>query len=221
MPVFQCVQQLLLQTGSFTALSPGYPASFLGMLSSGLKGPLQAMLFQSIYVQVPSIRLSKGSVPGGSSSLGVKLCIPQHTVGVGVGVLFFYSLFFCVSFSLLSLAEQREPSSGAIAYCSRRSPIRRDYGRSEECGAAAEAQTKTVNWFQMCSGRRRAARLLVIRADPPGKRMRATLQTWGKTEFQRSRRRRRCLFWDQFMRATCLIPHNRTPPPPRPPFASR
>lgn len=62
-----------------------------------------------------------------------------------------------------------------------------------------------------------AARLLVIRADPPGKRMRATLQTWGKTEFQRSRRRRRCLFWDQFMRSTCLIPHNR-PPALRPPI---
>lgn len=122
---------------------------------------------------------------------------------------------FCVS--LLSLQRQSEPSADAVVYCSQRSPIRRDYGRSEECGAAAGAETKTVNWFQMCSGRRRAARLLVIRADPPGKRMRATLQTWGKTEFQRSRRRRRCLFWDQFMRSTCLIPHNR----PAPPFASR
>lgn len=107
MPVFQCVQQLLLQISSFTVLSPGYPASFLGMLSSGLKGPLQAMLFQSIYVQVPSIRLSKGSVPGGSSSLGVKLRIPRHTVGVGVGVLFFYSLFFCMS--LLSLQSRESP----------------------------------------------------------------------------------------------------------------
>lgn len=95
----------MLQISSFTALSPGYPASFLGMLSSGLKGPLQAMLFQSIYVQVPSIRLSKGSVPGGSSSLGVKLCIPQHTVGVGVGVLFFYSLSFLCVFAQPAEAE--------------------------------------------------------------------------------------------------------------------
>lgn len=118
--------------------------------------------------------------------------------------------------SLLSLQRQSEPSADAVVYCSQRSPIRRDYGRSEECGAAAGAETNTVNWFQMCSGRRRAARLLVIRADPPGKRMRATLQTWGKTEFQRSRRRRRCLFWDQFMRSACLIPHNR-PPALRPP----
>lgn len=211
MPVFQCVQQLLLQISSFTALSPGYPASFLGMLSSGLKGPLQAMLFQSIYVQVPSIRLSKGSVPGGSSSLGEgKIMHPTaHCRCRCRCFVLLLSLFLCV---FAQPAEQREPSSGAIAYCSRRSPIRRDYGRSEECGAAAEAQTKTVNWFQMCSGRHRGARLLVIRADPPGKRMRATLQTWGKTEFQRSRRRRRCLFWDQFMRSTCLIPHNRTPP---------
>lgn len=35
------------------------------MLSFGFKGLLRAMLFQSIYVQVPSIRLSKGSARGG------------------------------------------------------------------------------------------------------------------------------------------------------------
>lgn len=39
--------------------------SFLGLLSFGLKDPLRAMLFQSIYVQVPSIRLSEGSALGG------------------------------------------------------------------------------------------------------------------------------------------------------------
>lgn len=35
--------------------------SFLGLLSFGFKGLLKAMLFQSIYVQVPSIRLREGS----------------------------------------------------------------------------------------------------------------------------------------------------------------
>lgn len=39
--------------------------SFLGLLSFGFKGLLRAMLFQSIYVQVPSIRLSEGSARGG------------------------------------------------------------------------------------------------------------------------------------------------------------
>lgn len=105
---FQCVHQLLLQISSFTALHPAYPPSLLGMLSSSLKGPLQAMLFQSIYVQVPTTRLGKGSVPGGSSSLGVKLC--KRTTGADLGVLFFSSLslsFF--GWSLLSLQSRESP----------------------------------------------------------------------------------------------------------------
>lgn len=75
-----------------------------------------------------------------------------------------FTLFlFCVS--LLSLLRQSEPSADAVVYCSQRSPIRRDYGRSEECGAAAGAETKTVNWFQMCSGGRRRPRRASV-SDP-------------------------------------------------------
>lgn len=58
-----------------------------------------------------------------------------------------------------------------------------------------------------------AARLLVIRADPPGKRMRATVQTWGKTEFQRSRRRLPSLFVLGSIHALDVLNPAQSPPP--------
>lgn len=62
-----CLLWLDIQSGN---------VSFLGLLSFGFKGLLRAMLLQSIYVQVPSIRVSKEALPVGVH-IGWKLRIPQ------------------------------------------------------------------------------------------------------------------------------------------------
>lgn len=121
--------------------------------------------------------------------------------------------FFCVSLLRLQSRESPLQAPSLIACEDPQLDVIMDVRRN--AAPLPRHKRKLSTGFRCAAAA--AARLLVIRADPPGKRMRATLQTWGKTEFQRSRRRLPSLFVLGSIHALDVLNPAQSQPPPLPP----